>query len=69
LSQEDKTEKLIMDSTQLLICKNIRNNVHKTFQEMAGWIYSSTDVIFRLRLHLVLNEAKKIVLFVIKPVN
>jgi len=67
--REDKIGNLIIDFISLFVCKNIRSNCHKIFHEMAGLIHSSTDVSFQVKQHFILNEEKKIVFFVIKPMN
>jgi len=60
---EDKIRNLIIDFALLSVCKNMRSNLHKIFHEMINLIYLSTDDSFWAKMHLILNDEKKIVFF------
>jgi hypothetical protein len=60
-------EKVIIDSTSLPACENVRSKTHATFRGMAQWAYSSVDVTFGLKLHVAVSETQKIVGFALKP--
>jgi hypothetical protein len=62
-----KSEKVFIDSTQLPVCENVRNNSHRVFAGMAEWAYSSTCCKFGLKLHLIVDEKLKIQNFILKP--
>ncbi|MDR1590466.1 MAG: IS982 family transposase [Puniceicoccales bacterium] len=67
--REEKSGFLLIDSTPLPACENIRANRHRTFRGMANWTHSSTKTPFGLRLHLVLAEKQKITQFEISSGN
>jgi hypothetical protein len=67
--REEKSGFLLIDSTPLPVCENVRSNRHRTFRGVANWTHSSTKTTFGLKLHLVLTEKQKTTQFEISSGN
>jgi len=60
---KESSERFYIDSTPLPVCKMIRSNNHTTFRSLSSYGYSSTGIFYGLKLHLVIDEKKKLANF------
>ena len=58
-----------IDSTKLAVCKNLRINSHKVFKESAARGKSSTEWLYRFKLHIIINHLGEIISFWITSGN
>ncbi len=58
-----------IDSKKLPVCNNHRIHSHKVFEQLAARGKSSTGWFYGLKLHLVTNEHRELVHFLITPAN
>jgi hypothetical protein len=65
LNSIEKHGEFIIDSTDIAVCKNIRQPRSRLFKNFAGWIITSAKTTYGFKLHLVINSWKQVVNFAI----